>query len=127
MTTQTTPRVLSAGTITGDGVKNSQGEDLGTIKDLMIETDHGHVAYAVLEFGSFLGMGGKLFAVPWQALKLCAEEKCFKLDVQKEQLERAHGFDPDNWPDMADQTWQTEVHNVYGTQPYWERMQHYTG
>lgn len=127
MTTQSIPRVLSSGTITGDSVKNSQGENLGTIKDLMIEIDNGQVAYAVLEFGSFLGMGGKLFAVPWQALQLCAEDKCFKLDVQKEQLEQAHGFDPDNWPDMADRTWQTAVHKVYDTQPYWERMQHYTG
>ena len=127
MTTKTTPRVLSAGTISGDAVINSAGDDLGSIKDLMIEVESGQVAYAVLEFGSFLGMGGKLFAVPWQALTLLSERHAFQLDVQKEQLEQAHGFDPDNWPDMADQTWQTEVHRVYGTQPYWERMQHYTG
>lgn len=127
MTTQTMPHVLSSGTITGDSVVNPQGENLGTIKDLMIEIDSGQVAYAVLDFGSFLGMGGKLFAVPWHALQLQPEQKRFQLDVRKEQLEQAHGFDPEHWPDMADRSWQTDVHKVYGLQPYWERAQHYTG
>jgi hypothetical protein len=127
MTTQTMPRVLSAGTISSDNVKNLQGESLGSIRDLMIDVDSGQVAYAVLDFGGFLGIGSKLFAVPWQALHLAPEEKCFRLDVQKERLEEAHGFDPDNWPDMADRTWQTEVHQRYGQEPYWERTPYYTG
>jgi sporulation protein YlmC with PRC-barrel domain len=127
MTTQTIPRVLSAGTISSDSVKNPQGENLGSIKDLMIEIDSGQVAYAVLDFGSFLGIGGKFFAVPWQALRLLPDEHCFELDVSKEQLEDAHGFDPDHWPDMTDRSWQTSVHEVYGQQPYWERAENYTG
>lgn len=120
MAIATQPRVLSASTINGDSVKNAQGEDLGSIKDLMIDLDSGRIAYAVLSFGGFLGMGDKLFAVPFQALTCRPEEKCFALDVDKEQLERAHGFDQNNWPDMADQKWQREVHTVYGVSPYWE-------
>lgn len=116
----TTARVLSSSTITGDNVRNPQGEDLGKIKDLMIDTSSGRIAYAVLSFGGFLGMGDKLFAVPFKALRLHPEEHSFELDVDKERLERAHGFDKDNWPDMADHSWQTEVHKVYNVDPYWD-------
>ncbi len=93
-------------------MRNFNGEDLGTIKDLMINLDSGRVAYAVLSFGGVLGFGNKLFAVPFKALQLVPEEQCLKLDVDEQRLERAHGFDPDNWPDMADQSWQTEVHDA---------------
>ena len=120
MATTTSHLLLSASTLTGDKVRNSEGDDLGTIKDIMIDTVSGRVAYAVLSFGGFLGMGDKLFAVPFKAFEVCPEEKCLKLDVDKERLENAHGFDPNNWPDMADQRWQTEVHDVYKTEPYWK-------
>jgi hypothetical protein len=77
----------------------------------------GQVAYAVLAFGGFLGMGEKLFAVPWQALHLDTVNKRFVLDVEKERLKNAPGFDKDAWPDMADVAWATEVHTFYGTDP----------
>ena len=115
----TEPQVLSASTISGDAVQNPAGEDLGSIKDLMIDLDSGRVAYAVLSFGGFLGMGDKLFAVPFKAMEMNADEHCFVLDVDKKRLETAHGFDKDHWPDMADQSWQTEVHRIYGVDPYW--------
>lgn len=124
-TKQSAPTVLSSSSITGDGVCNPQGEDLGTIKDLMIDLQSGRVAYAVLSFGGVLGFGDKLFAVPFSALKVCPDEHKFTLDVDKERLERAHGFDKDNWPDMADRKWQTEVHEVYGSEPYWESPGYY--
>ena len=62
----------------------------------------------------FLGMGGKLFATPWSALTLDTENKCFVLNVDKERLDNAPGFDKDKWPDMADQTWADEIHSYYG-------------
>lgn len=120
MTTATLERnVLSASTINGDSVENLAGKDLGTIKDLMIDLNTGRVAYAVLSFGGFLGFGDKLFAVPFKAMQVNCDKKCFVLDVDKKRLENAHGFDQDNWPDMADQGWQTELHGVYGVEPYW--------
>jgi hypothetical protein len=76
------------------------------------------VAYAVLSFGGFLGMGEKLFAVPWSALTLDTVNKRFVLDASKERLESAPGFDKDHWPDMADTTWAKEVHDYYGVTPY---------
>jgi PRC-barrel domain len=80
----------------------------------------GRVAYAVLSFGGFLGMGDKLFAIPWNALTLDADNERFILDVPQERLQNAPGFDKNHWPSMADQRWATEVHSYYGTRPYWE-------
>src|SRR6266542_2627241 len=93
-----TRRVLSAGTLTGDRVRNSAGEDLGKIEEIMIDIPTGRVAYAVLSFGGFLGMGNKLFAVPWEALTVDEVNHEFVMNADKQMLESAPGFDKDNWP-----------------------------
>jgi len=113
-------RVLSAGTLTGDRVRNSAGEDLGKIEEIMIDVQTGRVAYAVLSFGGFLGIGDKLFAVPWEAMTLNEADHEFVMNVDKAALENAPGFDKDNWPDMADPTWGSQVFSHYGYKPYWE-------
>jgi sporulation protein YlmC with PRC-barrel domain len=111
--------ILSTSTLEGTDVKSPAGEGLGEIKDLMIDLSSGRVAYAVIEFGGLLGIGSKLFAVPMQALKQDAANKCFVMDTNKEALENASGFDKDHWPDFADRKWQTAVHAHYNTPPYW--------
>jgi sporulation protein YlmC with PRC-barrel domain len=113
------PRLMGADTLIGNDVHNHKDEDLGDIKEIMLDVPNGRIAYAVLSFGGFLGMGDKLFAVPWEALKLDTENERFVLNVEKDRLESAPGFDPDRWPDMADPTWQNEVHSYYGTEPYY--------
>jgi sporulation protein YlmC with PRC-barrel domain len=113
-------RVLSASTLAGDSVKNAAGEDLGKVDELMIDIPSGRVAYAVLSFGGFLRMGNKLFAVPWDALTVDEDRKCFILDLDKTKLENAPGFDKDNWPDMADVAWGSQIYSYYGRKPYWE-------
>ena len=113
-------QVLSASTITGDEVRNPEGEDLGKIEDIMLDMTTGKISYAVLSFGGVLGMGDKLFAIPWSALELDADNKCFVLDIEKDKLEKAPGFDKNNWPSMADNQWATHIHSYYGTRPYWE-------
>ena len=115
-----TRAVLSASSLSGDKVKNPAGEDLGKVHELMIDLSTGRVAYVVLSFGGVLGMGNKLFAVPWQAFQIDEDEKCFLLDVDKQRLENAPGFDKDRWPDMADVTWGSGIHKYYGTEPYIE-------
>ncbi len=109
------PRLMGADTLLGNDVYNSRDEDLGDIKEIMLDMQSGKVAYAVLSFGGFLGMGNKLFAVPWNALKLDTANHRFLLDVDKDRLRDAPGFDPDHWPDMADQTWASNVHSFYGS------------
>ena len=111
-------QLLSSTTICGDKVVDPAGEKLGDIKDLMIDCDNGRVTYAVLEFGGFLGMGTKLFAVPLEALRLDAGNKRFILDADKDRLEDAPGFDKDHWPDFADPAFADRVHAYYGTTPH---------
>jgi len=113
--------VLTASTVTGDRVRNTAGEDLGTIHDIMLDIDSGRVAYAVLSFGGFLGIGDKLFAVPWSSLRISTAEHEFVLDVDRKMLESAPGFNKNNWPDMADPAFGREIHAYYGKTPYWER------
>jgi sporulation protein YlmC with PRC-barrel domain len=112
--------VLSASTLAGDSVRNLAGEDLGKIDEIMIDILTGRVAYAVLSFGGFLGIGDKLFAVPWNALKVDEDEKSFILNVDKRTIEGAPGFDKNNWPDMSDVAWGTELSSYYRVTPYWE-------
>lgn len=110
------PRLMGADTLIGNDVYNRSEEDLGDIKEIMLDVASGKISYAVLSFGSFLGMGEKLFAVPWSALTLDTENKRFILDVSKDRLKDAPGFDKDDWPDMADTTWAKDVHTYYGSQ-----------
>lgn len=88
--------------------------------EIMIDIPSGRVAYAVLSFGGSLHVGSKLFAVPWSALAVDEDKKCFILDVDKKTLESAPGFDKNSWPDMADATWAMGVYRHYGVGPYWE-------
>jgi sporulation protein YlmC with PRC-barrel domain len=113
-------RVLSASTLAGDTVRNEAGEDLGKLDEIMIDIPTGRIAYAVLSFGGFLRMGNKLFAVPWNILRIDEDNKEFILPVAKNILENAPGFDKDNWPDFADRTWGSKIYNYYGARPYWE-------
>jgi hypothetical protein len=111
------PALMGADTLIGDSVVNGVEEDLGDIKEIMLDMSTGQVAYAVLAFGGFLGMHEKLFAVPWQALHLDTVNHRFVLNVEKERLRTAPGFNKDSWPDMSDVNWSNQIHAFYGTDP----------
>jgi hypothetical protein len=111
------PELMGAHTLLGDHVHNLQNEHLGVIKEFMIDMRSGTIAYAVMSSGRFLGLGEKLYAVPFQALTLDPQHKRFTMDIPKERIENAPGFDTDHWPDMADLEWAGAVHDYYGTQP----------
>jgi sporulation protein YlmC with PRC-barrel domain len=113
------PEVLSASTLIGDEIRNNNGETLGKLEEIMIDLDEGRVAYAVLSFGGFLGVGDKLFAIPWQALTVDTDNEEVVFDVQKDALEQAPGFDKDDWPETIDRDWLGEVFTYYGYEPYW--------
>lgn len=106
--------LLSAGTLKGDEVRNAAGENLGKVEELMVDLPAGRVAYVVLSFGGFLGMGDKLFAVPPSAFTIDRAERCLVLNVDKERLKNAPGFDKNDWPDMAETTWSNRVNEFYG-------------
>lgn len=118
--TQSKYGAVSASKIIGEPVVNRQNENLGKIRELVLDAVEGRIAYAVLSFGGFLGMGNKLFALPWGALQFAANENKLVLDVDKEKLKSAPGFDENaRWPDFADRTWGAGIHEYYGHTPYW--------
>ncbi|MBL0165464.1 MAG: PRC-barrel domain-containing protein [Xanthomonadales bacterium] len=107
------PRFMSATTLLGDAVKNPQGESLGDLKEIMFDTDTGKIAYGVVSFGGILGMGDKLFAVPWSALSVDYTNHHMLLNASKERLKDAPGFDKDNWPNFADSTFSERMSSYY--------------
>ena len=111
---------VKASSIIGTDVVNPKGDNLGDIKEVVIDPRTGKVAYAVISFGGFLSMGEKLFAIPFSALRYDQAENEYVLDVTKERLEAAPGFDPDVWPSMADEKWNRDIYKYYERQPYWE-------
>jgi sporulation protein YlmC with PRC-barrel domain len=113
------PTFFKGSDAVGMDIHNRQGDDLGELEDVMIDVNSGRVAYAVLGFGGVLGMGEKLFAVPWQSLSFNSQEKMFVLNVDKDKLKTAPGFDKNQWPDMTDVRWSKDVHTFYGSDPNW--------
>jgi sporulation protein YlmC with PRC-barrel domain len=114
------PQVLQATRLIDTKVLNRAGEQLGSLKDVVLDLEDGHIAYAVLSFGGFLGRGDKLFAIPWEALILNPKDHTFILDVEKEVLKEAPGFDKDHWPDNAYEAgWLLDIYEYYGYSPYW--------
>jgi len=107
--------------ILGAKVINAQREDLGTIEDIVLDIRNNRVAYAILSFGGFLGLGDRHFALPWEALSFDLSQKVAVLDIDKDRLRNAPGFEKDNWPDMANTAWGSQIHRHYGYEPYWER------
>jgi sporulation protein YlmC with PRC-barrel domain len=100
------PKVLTASILKGDKVTNTKGEDLGTVEEIMLDLEHGRIAYVVLSFGRVNWMpNDKLFAVPWEALSISFHDKKFILNVSKETLKSAPGFNRNKWPEVADFSW----------------------
>src|SRR5665647_3384377 len=113
-----TTQFLTASTIKGEKVINKDGEHLGKIEDLMIDLENSRVVYAILSFGGFLGIGDKHFAIPLEALSHRPNERDFTLDVSKDVLEKAEGFDKDNIPSNREAI--ASIYTHYGYKPYWQ-------
>ncbi len=92
-------KYLTAASIIGDKVQNRQGEHMGEIKDIMLDITTGKIEYVVIEFGGFLGIGTKYFAIPFEVLEVDPEKKIFVFNQSKEKLEKAPGFNDDHWPE----------------------------
>ena len=115
--------ILDSSRIVGTKVENPKGENLGKIEGLMLDLGESRILYAVLSFGGFLGMGDKLFPVPVDALSFRTSEKgklerCI-IDIDKETLKNAPGYERDNMPDWGDRSYATRVYAHYGSTPWW--------
>ena len=115
----TQSRVTPAKDLIGSPVHDRDGARLGRLIDFAIDLAPVRIGYAVLSFGGFLGFGSKLFAIPWNALTLDAREERFVLNVSKEKLENAEGFDKDNWPDLNETGYRSQVYALYNVKPDW--------
>jgi sporulation protein YlmC with PRC-barrel domain len=113
------PRLMTAGHLAGTKVINRQDEPLGEVEDVVIDVPRGCIAYAAMASGGFLGLGERLFAVPWTALRYDAGRQCFVMDARKEIFENAPGFDRHRWPTQPQRDWDVDVHHYYGAPPYW--------
>ena len=102
-------RFLTASSIIGDKVHNDDDEHLGKIADIMVELVTGKIEYVIIEFGGFLTIGAKLFAIPFSLLKVDQVKKCFVLNQSREMLEKAPGFDMNHWPET----------NFHAEETYW--------
>lgn len=92
-------------------VRNRQNKDIGSIDDIVVDLKSGKIRYAALSFGGFAGFNDKLFAVPWKAIqfKFDEDDRYLVIDVSEEKLEKARGFDEDNWPNVGDPRWAAQV------------------
>jgi len=120
---QSGPCVCLASDLIGTKVTSPQGEKLGKIEDVVVYPG-GEVAYAVLSFGGVLGLGDKLFAIPWNVLKPTGftmpkdgkdSEHTLVLPVEKEKLKNAPGFDKSHWPDVANPDWARDIDTYYSS------------
>jgi sporulation protein YlmC with PRC-barrel domain len=111
------PRVHKASAFIGSSVENTKGEKLGTISDLVLDPETGSIKYAALSYGGILGLGGKLFAVAWDALTLQPDGKTFLLNVDQALLETTPGFDKNSWPQQPDPMLQAAVRAPGGAVP----------
>jgi sporulation protein YlmC with PRC-barrel domain len=116
--------VVPASKIIGEMVVNRQSENVGKIIELVIDAKKNRILYAVLSFGGFMGVGNKLFAMPWEAFEFSATENKLILNVDKEKLKTAPGFEKgDNWPDFENTIWGESIYNYYDYTPPWKSQE----
>lgn len=111
-------RLVSLARLLGDDVRNYEDDELGSIRDVMLDTATGEIAYIILSAGGILGIGEKLIAIPWYAFEQDPDAKCMRLNVDRQSLKEAPGFDKDNWPDMSSLSWGRRIHEYFRSAEY---------
>lgn len=110
--------MVRASQIIGHAIVNPQDEGVGEISDLVVDPNSGKIRYAAVTYGGFVGLGNKMFAVPWEAFECRqsgedADEYKVMLDIRQEQLEEAEGFNEENWPNFADRNFTNKLDKRY--------------
>jgi len=117
--TSSTHHILPAGTLKGTRVHNFAGEELGKVDEFVLDFDSGRISYVVVSVGGFLGIGDKLFPVPWELFTMHTGDHEFFLDVDKQMLLDAPSFERTKWPDLGLNAWSAAVQAHYAQKPYW--------
>lgn len=108
------PQLFGSSGLVGDDVHDQHGVQLGEIREIVLNMRSGRIGYAVLAFGGFLGLGERLLAIPWEALRLDSESRYLVLDVNREVLEDAPIFDRGEWARLTDEFWALAVARLAG-------------
>ena len=114
-----TASLISAGKVQGTNVYNAQGDSLGEVYDVMIDKRSGKIAYAVMSFGGFLGMGNDYHPLPWNTLKYDTRQGGYVVGLTKQQLEGAPHYGRNETPAWGDRNYEQGIHDYYKTAPYW--------
>jgi hypothetical protein len=114
-----TAALISAGKVQGTNVYNTQGDPLGEVHDVMIDKRSGKIAYAVMSFGGFLGMGNQYHPLPWNTLKYDTRQGGYIVGLTKQQLEGAPAFATTDTPAWGDRHYEQRIHDYYKAPPYW--------
>jgi hypothetical protein len=118
--TDETNTLISSDKVEGTAVYNREGEKLGSIHSLMIDKTSGKVAYAIMSFGGFLGMGDRYHPLPWSVLDYETSQGGYVVDLDRSKLEGAPTYSTSETPNWSDRRWGQQVHDYYGTRSYWE-------
>jgi len=116
--TDETSRLISSDMVVGTAVYNPQGEHLGSIYNIMVDKISGQVAYAVMSFGGFLGIGESYHPLPWRLLKYDIRQNGYVVDIDRRRLEGAPSYNAGNMPDWSDRAYGRRVDIYYGVPPY---------
>jgi len=114
VSTDETTNLISADKVTGTSVYNRQGEKLGSVYEVMLNKMNGQVAYAVMSFGGFLGMGESYHPLPWRALTYDTRQGGYVVDIDRNRLEKAPYYGAGAEPDWADRTYTHGIDTYYG-------------
>ena len=114
-----TRKLIAADKVEGTTVRNRAGEKLGSIENVMIDKLTGKVAYAVMSFGGFLGIGDQYHALPWGMLKYDTDMESYVVDLDKDRLEGAPTYRKTDALDWDDPVWARKVHDYYNVPPFW--------
>ena len=118
--TDETSSLISSDKVEGTAVYDRGGEKLGSIHSVMIDKISGKVAYAVMSFGGFLGMGDSYHPLPWHVLTYDTGQGGYVVDLDRNKLEEAPTYATSETPNWSDRRWGQQVHDYYGSRPYWE-------
>ena len=116
--TDETDRLISSDKVVGTAVYNLQGEHLGSVYNLMVDKISGQVAYAVMSFGGFLGMGESYHPLPWRVLKYDVRQGGYVVDLDRRRLEGAPSYTASSLPNWSDRDYGRRVDEYYGVPPY---------
>ncbi len=117
-----THRLIAGAKVAGTPVYDTAGERLGAVEDVMIDKESGRIAYAVLSFGGFLGMGEKHHPLPWVALRYDTALGGYVVALDRTRLEGAPALADESDEAWGDPAWGQRIHDYYGLSPYWSMM-----